>query len=353
MKVVHIEGGLGNQMACYAIYVATKEANPGEDIYIDTYVYDVKEAHSTISMWNGFELGNVFGLKLPDIRSIFTEKQVEEQIQALRDSEFWQHGWNYDEAFIEMMSKYGYHFNNAYGNVGESVTIQSDFNIEISTAIKKVFRKFGAGSASNRFGYELKRVLHYVNSRISGDCGYYLLQERKGDYYYNITLDFMKSSYLQKKIGGKVRKGLSFIMPINEENQRYLSIIKDSNSVSIHVRRTDFLQFNEDCYKYGYFPKSVKYIKKRVSTPCFFLFSDDLKWCKNHLSELGLTSEDNIYYVDANTGRSSCMDMQLMANCKYSITTKSSFGWWGSFLNENPEKITCCQMGEYISTKQF
>ena len=94
IKVIHVEGGLGNQMACYAVYVAAKESNPGDEFYIDTYLYDVKEAHSTISMWNGYELENVFGVKIPDIRSLFSEEQVAEQIECLRKSEFWKHGWN-------------------------------------------------------------------------------------------------------------------------------------------------------------------------------------------------------------------------------------------------------------------
>lgn len=353
MKIVHIEGGLGNQMACFAVYVATQEANPGEEIYVDTFIYDIKEAHSTISMWNGYELERVFGLKLPDIRTKFTIEQTREQIQTMRESEFWNHNWSYDIAFIDMMSKYGYHLNNAYGNIGEPTKTQTGFNLNIEAVIKRIFRKFGSRAATNRFGYELKRFLHYLVSITYNSRGDYLLQKRDGDYFYNITLDFMKSNYLHKKIGMKVRGSLLFKIPMDEDNNRYLRIIKRSNSISIHVRRTDYLQFNEDCYKYGYFPKCVKFMKRHICDPVFFLFSDDLEWCKKHLLEIGLTPDDNIYYIDINTGKSSYRDMQLMASCKHNITTKSSFGWWASFLNSNPEKITCCQMGEYISTKQF
>ena len=39
IKVIHVEGGLGNQMACYAVYVAAKESNPNDEFYIDTYLY--------------------------------------------------------------------------------------------------------------------------------------------------------------------------------------------------------------------------------------------------------------------------------------------------------------------------
>ena len=81
ITIIHVEGGLGNQMACYSVYVAAKEANPNDQFYIDTYLYDIKEAHSTISMWNGYELKQVFGVNIPDIRTLFSEKQVEEQLE--------------------------------------------------------------------------------------------------------------------------------------------------------------------------------------------------------------------------------------------------------------------------------
>lgn len=45
-------------------------------------------------------------------------------------------------------------------------------------------------------------------------------------------------------------------------------------------------------------------------------------------------------FVDWNGGEDSYRDMQLMSYCKHNVITFSSFGWWGSWLNENPEKIT-------------
>lgn len=346
MKIIHVEGGLGNQMACYAVYVAAKESNPDDVFYIDTYLYDVTEAHSTISMWNGYELNKVFGVEIQDIRSLFTREQVKEQIDYLRKSEFWKHDWNYAEVFIEMMKNYGIYLNNAYGHVEEP---EQTLKAKIKYALKKLI----AGASSNRVTYTLKHAAYMVYNKISGDCGEYLFKERKGDYFYDITLDFMKSQFLYDQIGYLVREDLQFNEPDDEENRGFLKKVRETNSVSIHVRRTDFLQFNEDCYKFGYFKKCVSYIKQNVESPTFFIFSDDLKWCQDNLDTMGLNAEDNVSFVGINTGKTSYRDMQIMANCKNNIATKSSFGWWGSFLNGNPNKITCCQIGSYVSTKQF
>lgn len=348
IKIVHIEGGLGNQMACYSVYVAAKESNPNDEFYIDTYLYDIKEAHSTISMWNGYELESVFSIEIPDIRTLFTSEQVNDQINFLRKSKFWKNNWNYDDVFIEMMKSYGISLKKAYGNVGESIYRKYCFK----SLLRKLFRKYGAGKANTYLGYEFKKLIHSLNSKLSGDCGRYLYQKREGAYFYNITLDFMKSNFLHQKIGDTVRKGLTF-KELGLENERFINIIENCNSVSLHVRRTDYLQFNEDCYKFGYFNRCVQYIHKHVENTKFFIFSDDLDWCKNNLNEIGLKPEDIVYFVGINTGPDSYKDMALMAKCKHNIATKSSFGWWGSFLNANPSKITITQVSDYVSKKRL
>lgn len=346
IKVIHVEGGLGNQMACYAVYVAAKESNPGDEFYIDTYLYDVKEAHSTISMWNGYELVKVFGVKIPDIRTLFSEDQVSEQIDYLRKSEFWKHNWNYTETFIKMMEGYDLDLKNAFGETKES-------NSGIKSKLKAVIKGIITESTDSYFIYRGKRIAYGLYKKVNKDCGKHLYEKKEGNYFYNITLDFMKSSFLQNKVGSKVRAGLQFSTPNDENNLKYLQLVQTTESVSIHIRRSDYLQFNEDCYKFGYFPKCVSYIKTKVVAPVFFIFSDDLEWCKENVSEIGLSKNDKVYFVGINSGENSFRDMQIMANCKHNIATKSSFGWWGSFLNPNPNKITITQVSDYVSTKQF
>lgn len=349
MKVVHFEGGLGNQMASYAIYTIIKEIYPNETIYADTYVYDIQEANEVISMWNGYELDKVFGIDIPNIKELFSEEEIKKQIEIIRASEFWNNGWNYANVFIKAMEASGIEMNNAYSNLGDLSNSQNLIKKSLKSRVKKI----GASASNTYFGYKLKKLIHQINSKLNKNCGKYLLEKKIGNYFYDITLDFMKSQILQEKFGQDVRKGLCFVEKLDSLNQNYLDQIRKKNSVSIHVRRTDYLKFNNDCYKYGYFNKSVNYIKKKVSKPAFFIFSDDLEWCKNNLENIGLTKQDEIVYVESNSGKKSYMDMYLMSNCKHNIITKSSFGWWASFLNLNERKITCCQVSQYVSTNKF
>ncbi len=118
-----------------------------------------------------------------------------------------------------------------------------------------------------------------------------------------------------------------------------LQQMTNRQTVSIHVRRGDF--FHPDFVKmFGgvctvdYYTRAIKHIQKHVQHPCFYVFSDDLEWVRNHLS-----LPENTVWVDWNSGADSWQDMFLMSKCKHNILANSSFSWWGGWLNENPDKI--------------
>ena len=132
--------------------------------------------------------------------------------------------------------------------------------------------------------------------------------------------------------------------------------IRNCNSVAIHARRGDLLQSNGYCYQYGYFKRATKYIKKRISDPAFFFFCDtgSIEWCRSHLDIFGLDmKKDKINFINWNQGLEYYRDMQLMSICKHNIVTSSSFGWWGAYFNNNPDKITCSPSVWLNTTNHF
>jgi hypothetical protein len=115
-------------------------------------------------------------------------------------------------------------------------------------------------------------------------------------------------------------------------------------SVAIHARRGDMLSFNFDCYYGGYFKRCLRYLKQVLSDPHFYIFcdSESVEWARSHENVLGLDfKHDKVNIIDWNAGELSWRDMQLMSACKHQVITRSSFGWWASYLNTNPNKITC------------
>ncbi len=112
--------------------------------------------------------------------------------------------------------------------------------------------------------------------------------------------------------------------------------ILKTNSASIHIRRGDYLK--ESVYggicTLEYYRKAIECLQSLVKTKlCFFVFSDDIEWCKNNLKI------ESAFYVGHNKNIASYIDMQLMSMCKYNIIANSSFSWWGAWLNNKTDKI--------------
>ena len=75
-------------------------------------------------------------------------------------------------------------------------------------------------------------------------------------------------------------------------------------------------------------------IKKLVSKPVFYIFSDEIECAKQNLK-----LNCHQVYVDLNQGADSYKDLQLMSLCQHNIIANSSFSWWGAWLNKNKAKL--------------
>ena len=122
---------------------------------------------------------------------------------------------------------------------------------------------------------------------------------------------------------------------MNEPNTQIFEKIEKTNTVSIHIRRGDYLkdkQRNNIC-NVEYYKLAIEKIKTYIEHPSFFVFSDDINWCKENFQN------EEFNFIDWNTGNNSFIDMQLMSNCKHNIIANSSFSWWAAWLNINSNKI--------------
>ena len=333
MKVVHIESGLGNQMLSYCEYLALKKVNPNDDIYIENIIYDIKEANDYINQWNGYELEKIFGIKAPNIKDIYSKKEYECIVDEVKSTEFWKKNWNYPVYISQVLNNHGLKLKN----------IRGDFEKDDRLIITK--------KTKLPLSYKLKQTSIYSNLR-----RIYFNIFKKNDLtndkkmlYYNSDEDIYTGQRLTFKfinndidlIKDDIKS--SFIFPkLDEKNMEIASKLENSNSVAIHVRMGDMLYSTGKNFKNGYFKRATKIIKDNVNDPLFCFFCDETcqDYCKSNLNIFGLNYNDNILFVSSNVGDNSYKDMQLMTLCKHNIITNSSFGWWGAYLNDNPNKIT-------------
>lgn len=139
-----------------------------------------------------------------------------------------------------------------------------------------------------------------------------------------------------------LRKDISF-PPCDDRNLQRLndetaSRMEETQSVSVHIRRGDYLDetnqalFGGICTK-AYYERALKYMRDRVPGAKFFLFSDDAPYVREHYRG------EEYEVIDWNHGRDSFYDMMLMSRCKHNICANSTFSFWGARLNPHGDKI--------------
>lgn len=122
-------------------------------------------------------------------------------------------------------------------------------------------------------------------------------------------------------------------------SQKFTELIQNTEAVSLHIRRTDYVQDALTYKVHGicdqdYYDRCVRYIGDRVSNPHFFVFSDEPQWAKDNL-RFGFPTT----IVDCNDASRNYEDLRLMTMCRNNIIANSSFSWWGAWLNPNPNKL--------------
>lgn len=210
------------------------------------------------------------------------------------------------------------------------------FDIKPNKPTKEDLEKFDENNISTLF--KIKRKLF-------GDKKF--VYDTK-EYVFNKDVYKLKNSYLNgywqsikyfEGIENDIKKDFRFKNQLDNKNLEILNEIENSNSISIHIRRGDYMS-PENYNMYGciatptYYKKAIKVIEEKVENPTFFVFSNDMDWVKKNIQ-----INSRVFYIDINSGNGSYKDMQLMSNCKHNIIANSSFSWWGAWLNENKNKI--------------
>lgn len=156
---------------------------------------------------------------------------------------------------------------------------------------------------------------------------------------------YMKGYWQSEKYFADIRDIIRREFTVKSEphaqNSAFAQMIGEVNSVSIHVRRGDYITNPQTNRFHGvsnlnYYQTSVAYLAARVGQPHFFVFSDDPDWCQANLQIPYPTT-----FVTNDGATKPHEDLRLMSLCKHNIVANSSFSWWGAWLNPNPEKIVC------------
>jgi hypothetical protein len=141
-----------------------------------------------------------------------------------------------------------------------------------------------------------------------------------------------------KNIREKINTEFVFKIPKDKKNKKLIDEIQSCNSVSIHIRRGDYLtaewaKSHAVIKDKTYYINSINFINKTIENPHYYIFSDDIQWVKDNLKF------SNCTFVEHNKNHKAYIDMYLMSLCKHNIIANSTFSWWGAWLNKNENKV--------------
>lgn len=217
------------------------------------------------------------------------------------------------------------------------------FRISASRATReerRACRELGAWKVTPLFRL-LQRCGRYPSS--SGLCYYRELRfgfdGRLAALPDNVCLEgFWQSEKYFSDIRDIVRREFTPLVNMEGINARLAERISSTDSVSLHIRRGDYVSNPAAMSYHGtcsmeYYARALELIGRQVERPHLFIFSDDPAWAAANLKS-GMPTT----FVD-NNGVDSCQDdLELMRRCRHNIIANSSFSWWGAWLNEHRDK---------------
>ncbi len=146
--------------------------------------------------------------------------------------------------------------------------------------------------------------------------------------------------FTDKNVLEQLRREFSFeadkILTSETSWELYRQIMQ-TESVSIHVRRGDYLEpgtvetFGGICDT-DYYKRTIDYMLKKHPNAEFFVFTSDKEWCEENVSG------EKFHLIDSREANPDAVDMYLMSLCRHHILANSSFSWWSAWINDDPSK---------------
>lgn len=221
-------------------------------------------------------------------------------------------------------------------------------NIKATIATPLAVAEF-TGEYKNRFQVNLVRLRQIFGLAVSHPNVYV----ERHFHFDPAVQDAPDNSYMEgyrqsekyfNDIGDIVRNEFTVITVQDEWNRQLAEEIKATESVSIHVRRGDFVsdkvtrEFHGVC-SLKYYQSAIDRITSHIRSPHLYIFSDDPSWAKENLK-----LSNPATFMDHNGPDKGYEDLRLMGLCRHHIIANSSFSWWGAWLGTHPSKVVIAPM---------
>lgn len=280
LKIQFLNGGLANQAFQYIFARHFELSHPGEIMYMDDSYFALNTVH------NGYELGKVFGIKPHMLSEAF-------------DADVWE--------YMLERKKQGYSIPQILKDNGMDIDMVAEFPnyVEFNPFDGTVY----IGN-SNEYDPDVQCV-----ERNTYFHGYWINKK----WFERYRLHFLRA--------------FRFAPITDAYNKSLMDRILNANSTAIHIRRGDFVDINIAYDANKYREMTQKYLDYFGGDTTLFVFSDDIAWCKENSSAMGMNKFKECVFVEGNVNGNNYIDLQLMSLCKYMIIGNSSFAFLAALLN--------------------
>ena len=166
----------------------------------------------------------------------------------------------------------------------------------------------------------------------------------------NIYLEgYWQSKKYFEGIQDQIKEDFGFKEPLSPFSHELFNCIATSNSVCVNVRRSDFVTNpTHNICGIDYYNRAEKIMLEKVPDAHFFVFSDEVEWCRANLQFSTATT----YVGHEYAGKKFRDYFELMSRCRNFIIPNSSFAWWATYLNNNPGKVVVAP-GRWLNVPGF
>lgn len=156
--------------------------------------------------------------------------------------------------------------------------------------------------------------MHYDSDMVAPKC----------DSFY---MGFWQAPMYFERYYEEIRKEFRRTTGVSEKALDYLETVKKEKSVSLHIRRTDYVGEDFDSsLDFDFYRQALEKIQERIGDFKLYVFSDDKLFVRENFSLMPFTLVEGVSDID---------EFEIMRSCKHHIMANSTFSWWATYLGEN------------------
>ena len=297
MYIVRFQGGLGNQMFQASFFWMLELLYPQKKVLADLTPYRKKRYHQ------GYELKKIFNISLP-------EPSIEELMEVTC------HESCMSSMLLKVWRKLFFRRKETQRELCEDIS------------------SFEARDNFYADLFPLKQEKLYLN-------GFWVWRFNEA---YQLDDPNIIHAWRQK-----IKKEFIFSDEVYLEYGPLIKHMQEHESVSVHLRRGDYVGTDFDVCTQSYYEAARSYIEEKRHRPTYYIFSDDLPYAKRFFQHWGA-----VEFVDGHYGTDAWKDMFLMSQCRHHIIANSTFSFWAAYLgDEQSTAIVIAPKEYYRNVKGF